>query len=84
MKIKVRFSNTTQRISPKMGEVHTVTKYLGGEEYDGAYEVTPKFKGQTMPTKDKVLREDMTIKAIPIYSVSNTSGGTTVFIGNEV
>ena len=35
-----------------------------------------------MPTKGKVLIDDMNIKAIPFYNVSNTSGGNTVFIGS--
>lgn len=58
--------------------------FIGGEEYKGAYEVTPKVEAQTLPTKDKMLIDDMTIKAIPIFKVSNTTGGNTVFIGNEV
>ena len=64
----------------------TISKptFIGGEEYKGSYEVTPKVEAQTIPTKDKVLIEDMTIKAIPIFKVSNTTGGNTVFIGNEV
>ena len=64
----------------------TVSKpaFLGGEEYEGAYEVTPKVEAQTMPTKYKLLTDDMTVKAIPFFNVSNTSGGSTVFIGNEV
>ena len=64
----------------------TISKptFIGGEEYKGSYEVTPKVEAQTMPTKDKLLIEDMTIKAIPIFKVSNTTGGNTVFIGNEV
>ena len=54
------------------------------EEYEGDYIVTPKVESQTMPTKNKLLTEDVTIKSIPFYNVSNTSGGSTVFIGNEV
>lgn len=59
-------------------------KYVNHEKYQGDYVVTPKVNAQTMPTKDKLLIEDMTIKAIPIFKVSNTTGGNTVFIGNEV
>lgn len=84
MILKVKFSEVTQRFSAKMGEIHTVTEYIGGEKYTGEYEVTPKVEEQTMPTKDKVLLDDMTVKAIPFFNVSNTSGGSTVFIGNEV
>ena len=83
-KIPITFGETAQRLSASMGEVHTVTEYIGGEKYTGAYEVTPKVEAQRMATKDKVLVDDMTIKAIPFFNVGNTSGGSTVFIGNEV
>lgn len=82
--IAARFSATSQRISANFGAVQPVTEYIGGEEYTGDYVVTPKVTEQTMPTKDKVLVDDMIIKSIPFFNVSNTSGGNTVYIGNEV
>lgn len=54
------------------------------EEYDGAYEVTPKVNEQTLPTASKYLSDDVTINKIPYFEVSNNSGGDTVYIGNEV
>ena len=57
---------------------------IGGIEYEGSYEVTPKVDSQNLPTKNKVLVDDMTVKAIPFFNVSNISGGSTVFIGSEV
>jgi hypothetical protein len=53
----------------------------GGEEYDGAYEVTPKFVAQTLPTAEKLMTKDLTIEEIPYAEVSNNSGGKTVIIG---
>ena len=50
-------------------------------EYRGDYEVTPTLDTQTMETAGKLMREDMTIKPIPLARVSNNSGGTTVIIG---
>ena len=50
-------------------------------EYKGSYEVTPDLNAQTLETAGQLMREDVTIKPIPIYEVSNTSGGTTVIIG---
>ena len=82
--IPVKFAESGGTLHAKMGEIHTVTEYIGGEKYTGEYEVTPKVEAQTMPTKDKVLIEDMTVNAIPYFDVSNSSGGSTVFIGNEV
>ena len=66
------------------GQVQVVTEYIGGKPYEGDYAVTPKVEEQTLPTKEKVMAEDLTIKAIPIFRTSNTSGGTTVYIAKEV
>lgn len=48
--------------------------------YEGEYEVTPKVTEQTLPTKDKVLVDDIMVKGIEIHRVKNSSGGTTVYI----
>ena len=53
-------------------------------QYEGEYEVTPTVKEQTLPTAQKMMAEDMRIKEIPYFEVGNTSGGNTVYIGNEV
>ena len=54
------------------------------DPYDGEYEITPRITEQTLPTAMKLMTEDLTVRAIPRYDVSNTSGGTTIFIANEV
>lgn len=95
MIIKARFIETAQTISAKFvddsktipanfGEIQTVTKYIGGEKYEGSYVVTPKVREQTLHTANKSLENDVTIKEIPFFKVSNNSGGNTVYIGNEV
>ena len=53
----------------------------GGEPYKGEYTVKPKFDTQTLATKDKLLREDVTVEAIEVARVSNPAGGKTIFIG---
>lgn len=58
--------------------------YLGGdtcERYVGEHDVVPNFEQQVLPTKDKKMSEDVTVQAIPVSTVSNLSGGNTVFIG---
>lgn len=82
--IDLAFAESARNIAADMGEVQIVTEYIGGELYEGNYLVTPKVTEQTMPTKDKVMRDDVTIKSIPFFNVGNTSGGTTAYIGNEV
>lgn len=49
--------------------------------YEGEYTVTPMLYDQTLYTSGKLMTDDTQIKEIPIYVVSNTSGGSTVTIG---
>ena len=58
--------------------------YLGGEPYDGPYDVTPKVTAQTLPTAKKLMRDDVSVRAIPYFDVSNPAGGNTIYIANEV
>ena len=48
--------------------------------YGGSYEVTPKTVAQTLETKDKKMKDNVSVLAIPYFEVSNTDG-TTVIIG---
>lgn len=52
--------------------------------YIGDYEVTPKVTAQTLDTENKCMTEDLIIKEIPYFEVSNLTGGNTVYIGSEV
>ena len=50
--------------------------------YAGPYLVTPKADNKTvLPTKDHIMRSDVTVSEIAISRVSNTSGGVTITIG---
>lgn len=51
------------------------------ERYDGEYEVRPKVEEQSLPTKNKLLSEDVNIEGIPYFETTNESGGYTVIIG---
>ena len=95
MRIAVRFTESKQDFPVRFGEqghdlpvgfgaVQAVTEYIGGEAYEGEYFVTPQPEAQTLPTKNKVLQDDLVVKSIPFFAVSNTSGGNTVYIGSEV
>lgn len=52
-----------------------------GDPYTGAYNVKPDFNGTTLETKSKFMTDDVTVEPIEVARVSNTSGGTTVYIG---
>ena len=82
-KLAANFTSDTLKFVPTFGEIQNVTKYVT-DKYEGDYVVTPKVVEQTMPTQDKVMLRDVTIKSIPFFDVSNTSGGSTVYIGSEV
>lgn len=49
--------------------------------YTGQTEVNPDFVGVTLETARKLLTDDIIVKPIQVESVSNLSGGRTVYIG---
>ena len=73
-------ASNAQRITPAM----SVAMPMDVPEYDGPYEVTPQVEGQTLPTKNRRMTEDVTVRDIPVYRVSNPAGGSTVYIAKEV
>lgn len=84
MKLNIEFLEDNHRFFTIFSEVQTVTNYVGGEVYEGAYHITPKVSEQKMNTTGKVMTDDVTVLAIPYFDVSNAYGGSTVYIGNEV
>ena len=54
------------------------------EEYDGTYIVMPEFYQQTLDTANKIMADDVTVKAIEVQRVSNDSGGKTIYIGGTI
>jgi len=51
--------------------------------YDGEYIVTPKTYLQTLDTDNKLMTDDVDVKAIPYFETSNAKG-ITVYIGSEL
>lgn len=52
------------------------------DEFEGPYEVKPIIESQTLETKDKLMKEDLVVLAIPYSEVTNLSNGITVTIGD--
>ena len=73
----------TQEVNIKQDTI-IVPVYKDAPLYEGEYDVIPKVSEQILPTEKKLMSKDVTIKEIPYFEVSNSSGGNTVFIGNEV
>lgn len=49
--------------------------------YEGEYEVTPKWENIVLETKQKSMRDDVTVTEIPYLEAENPQGGITVVIG---
>ena len=49
--------------------------------YEGEYELTPVWENVTLETKQKSMKENVTMQAIPYAEVDNLAGGKTVIIG---
>lgn len=68
-------------------EIVDVVLETGGDIplYQGPYEVEPKVEqGTVLQTKGKRMRENVVVDPIEITRVSNTAGGTTVYIGGII
>ena len=46
--------------------------------YTGDYEITPRISEQTLPTKKKTMRDDVTVYGIPKWETANPYGTTAV------
>lgn len=70
-------------VSAITGEL-TVPTYFDIDEYAGEYEVNPDFDGVILPTMNKTLTQNISVNPIQVESVSNLSGGRTVYIGGII
>ena len=52
--------------------------------YDGPYVVEPKKGDQELETKNKSMRDNVTVKSIYFSETTNVGGGYTVVIGKEI
>lgn len=65
-----------------IGDVKFVTQI--SQTYEGDYRVTPKANEEiVLQTKDKLMRENVTVEKVPFFDVSNDFG-TTIYIASEV
>lgn len=78
--VDIAFEENGLSMDVDFGEVQKIESPI----YGGPYEVTPTTDPLLLETAGKRMEEDMLIKAIPRFDVSNTAGGTTVYIGTEV
>lgn len=79
IRFKIASSPVTMRVSDAV-----VIGTGSVDPYEGAYVVIPKITDQTLDTERKLMMQDLLVKQIPFYDVSNAAGGSTIFIGSEV
>lgn len=80
--VKTDAKDTFSTMAHNIGEIQT----SGGgdyEFYEGSYNFVPKVSEQLMETKDKAMKDNVTVAGIPFHEVSNETG-TTVVIGGIV
>lgn len=71
---------------PMDGEVGIITKVVERDlpVYTGATTVEPDFDGIVLMTAQKVVNQNITVNPIQVESVSNPTGGRTVYIGGII
>ncbi len=77
----VKFGSTDQTFRAGFTAFQTVTGT--NPEYEGPTTVTPSGSAQTLPTAHKYLTDNIIVQEIKRWDVGNTSGGNTVYIGEE-
>lgn len=78
--IPCKFGTSLQVFPSGFGQIQYVTK-VDADYYEGEYNVRPKLTAQTLETAKKYMSQNVEVEEIPIYVVSNNSGGKTVVIG---
>lgn len=68
------------------GEPNNVIKVVERDAptYIGQTTVEPDFNGTVLETANKIVLNDITVNPIQVESVSNPSGGRTVYIGGII
>lgn len=77
-RIGVKFGTKTQQFPMNFGQIQQVNVL---DPYEGDYNVRPQLTAQTLETAKKYMSQNVEVEEIPIYVVSNNSGGKTVVIG---
>lgn len=78
----IKMTVSRRNIAMTIGEAKLV--YVGGEIYEGDYDITPKTSEPVkLPTEGKLLVDDVTVRKIPYYEVTNETGGLTIYIGDD-
>lgn len=85
---RIKLSGTINKEASLSGKICQTENLTGrinifnsADKYMGVYEITPLVDSQVIPTANKFMSQDVTVKEIPRYNVSNEKGGFTFIIG---
>lgn len=89
MAMSIKFDKESKPISVKVNDIlkdinvdfDSGIEVEEHEKYSGEYVVTPTAGIQELQTENKLMINDVVVKAIPFEAVSNDAGGKTVTIG---
>lgn len=76
--LDVNFIQTECTFNTDFGEVFFIKT---DDVYEGDYNVIPRVYEQVLPTKDKLMLDDVTVEIIPLSKIINLQNGYTVTIG---
>lgn len=76
--ICAKFIQAECTFATDFGEVFLVKT---DDVYEGDYDVIPRVYQQVLPTKDKLMLDDVTVEIIPLTKILNLQNGYTVTIG---
>ena len=79
----VSFKEQNQAFSTSFSNTQVILD-VQDKVYEGDYEITPKVESQIMKTQGLMMKDDVSIKSIPCFKVSNEYGGETVWIGEKI
>ena len=78
---EIGFSPTKSVFQVEFDTAVEIKEYTGVDIYDGEYTLTPETTDRVLLTKEKLLKENVTVKAVPKQIVDNPAGGQAVTIG---
>lgn len=79
LRVRLRVSESPEPV--RLG-IDTRIVAGGAPPYNGAYEVTPQpYTDVVLPTRDKLMLNNVTVHEIPYFTTTNDKGGYTAIIG---
>ena len=80
-------SGKTERLNfPKefISEINNLELSNQYDYFEGNYLIIPSVDSQTLETEGKLMKNNVNIREIPYYEVSNEASGKTVYIGGDL